>query len=339
MNAQAEVDLVDEMKPLLSDSVTVPRSARWRLISRSAVSICANPADTADCSRAPSPVSRKPCEDLVHRRMPRLSSSRPTMRLTATCVTCNSSAASVKLRHLAMPRYARFQQAVPQINLRFEVAQDIARLDPEVVVVATGGIPLLEDLKGHRHCRSVLDALTELPPATGDVLVYDGTGRHNAYVCAERYAAAGLEVTLVTLDAQLGMELGGRGDDLVWRRRMIEEGVTVRHDLKLMEVALESARRTATFVHELTGEKVIMKTDRLVIERGMQPVCEVYDELKPASVNDGELHLERFAAGAPQDWPSTGDARRFELYRIGDANTSRDLHASIFEALRLCRAI
>jgi len=101
MNAQAEVDLVDEMKPLLSDSVTVPRSARWRLISRSAVSICANPADTADCSRAPSPVSRKPCEDLVHRRMPRLSSSRPTMRLTATCVTCNSSAARVKLRHLA----------------------------------------------------------------------------------------------------------------------------------------------------------------------------------------------------------------------------------------------
>jgi len=218
-------------------------------------------------------------------------------------------------------------------------AQDIARLDPDVVVVATGGIPLLEDLEGHRHCRSVLDALTELPPATGDVLVYDGTGRHNAYVCAERYAVAGLEVTLVTLDAQLGMELGGRGDDLVWRRRMIEEGVTVRHDLKLMEVALESARRTATFVHELTGENVIMKTDRLVIERGMQPVCEVYDELKPASVNDGELHLERFAAGAPQDWPSTGDARRFELYRIGDANTSRDLHASIFEALRLCRAI
>jgi hypothetical protein len=71
----------------------------------------------------------------------------------------------------------------------------------------------------------------------------------------------------------------------------------------------------------------------------MQPVCDLYDELKPRSVNDGELDLERFVAGLAQPWPGASGERRFELYRIGDANASRDIHASIFEALRLCRVL
>ncbi len=218
-------------------------------------------------------------------------------------------------------------------------AKDIARLEPDVVIVATGGIPLLDDLEGHEHCRSVMDALTEQPPADGKVLVYDGTGRHNAYVCAERYAAAGLAVTLATLDGQLGLELGGRGDDIVWRRRMIELGVEVLHDVRLIRVALEARRHSSTFVHELTGRDLVLASDLVVIERGMWPVSEVYADLKSASVNDGDLDLERFARGQRQDWPPAGGDKRFELYRIGDANASRDIHAAIYEAFRLCRLL
>jgi 2,4-dienoyl-CoA reductase-like NADH-dependent reductase (Old Yellow Enzyme family) len=218
-------------------------------------------------------------------------------------------------------------------------AQDLAQLGPDVVIVATGGVPLLDDLDGHAHCRSVADALTESPPAAGDVLVYDGTGRHNAYVCAERHAAAGLKVTLVTLDGELGLELGGRGDELVWRKRMIELGIALRHDLNLARVTLDGGRRKAAFVHELTGEAIVLPADHVVIERGMQPVCEVYDELQPTSVNDGELDLDRFASGLPQVWPAAGDGRRFELYRIGDANASRDIHSAIYDAFRLCRLL
>jgi dimethylglycine catabolism A len=135
------------------------------------------------------------------------------------------------------------------------------------------------------------------------------------------------------------MELGGRGDDLVWRRKLIELGVHVRHDLRLTEVAAESGRRRATFVHELTGETIVLETDHVVVELGVLPVCDVYDGLKPASVNDGELDLDRFAKGIPQAWSAVGPDRRFELYRIGDAHASRDIHASIYEAFRLCRLI
>ena len=221
----------------------------------------------------------------------------------------------------------------------YATAEDVEALDPDVVIVATGGIPAFEDLEGRQHCRSVLDALTESPPATGDVVVYDGTGRHNAYLCAERYAMAGLPVTLVTLDAEAGLELGGRGDELVWRRRMLELGLAFRHDLQLTRVVADQGRRAAVFVHELTGQEVVIHADHLVVERGMQPVCDLYDELKPRSVNDGELDLERFVAGLAQPWPGASGEQRFELYRIGDANASRDIHASIFEALRLCRVL
>jgi hypothetical protein len=157
-------------------------------------------------------------------------------------------------------------------------------------------------------------------------------------VCAERHALAGRHVSLVTLDGQLGMELGGRGDDIMWRRKLSELDVHVRHDLRLTEVAAKSGRRCGTFVHELTGATVAIEADHVVVELGMLPVCEVYDGLKLASVNDGEMDLERFARGAPQSWPAGTDSR-FELYRIGDAHASRDIHASIYEAFRLCRLI
>lgn len=218
-------------------------------------------------------------------------------------------------------------------------ADDVAQFDPHVVIVATGGVPMLDDLEGHPHCRSVVDALTELPPANGEVLVYDGTGRHNAAICAERYAAAGLKVTLVTLDGQLGEELGGRGDELVWRRRVVEMGIALRHDLELKGVSKHAGRRAASFRHQLTGGDVVIEADHVVVERGMEPVCDVFDGMRGASVNDGELDLERFAGGLPQSWPAPAEGRRWELYRIGDANASRDIHAAIYEAFRLCRNI
>ncbi len=218
-------------------------------------------------------------------------------------------------------------------------AQDIAELRPDVVIVATGGVPMLEDLEGHGYCRSVVDSLVESVPAQGQVLVYDGTGRHNALLCAERHAAAGRCVTLVTLDSQLGQELGGRGDDLVWRRRLVELGVAMRHEMQLLRVEGHDGRRRAVFRHELTGREEVLLADHVVVERGMHPVCEVYDELKPVSTNDGELDLDRFAQGNAQSWLPADNTRHLELYRIGDANVSRNIHAGIYEAFRLCRVL
>jgi hypothetical protein len=85
---------------------------------------------------------------------------------------------------------------------------DVLELSPDVVIVASGGLPNFGDLEGEQNCLSTWDVLGgDVEPAKR-VLVYDGTGRHEALSCAEFLAARGAAVTLATIDDQVGAELG-----------------------------------------------------------------------------------------------------------------------------------
>jgi len=77
--------------------------------------------------------------------------------------------------------------------------------------------------------------------------------------------------------------------------------------------------------------------DQVVIEHGTLPLDELYFELKPLSKNLGALDHDAFIAGAPQQREDNPDGI-FQLFRIGDAVASRNIHAPIYDALRLCRA-
>jgi dimethylglycine catabolism A len=210
---------------------------------------------------------------------------------------------------------------------------------PDVVIVATGGMPDLEDLPGNEHCTSAFDALTMSVPTSRSALVYDGTGRHVAATCAERYAQAGIEVELVTLDRCFGEELDGRGDDIGWQRRFNALKVSSRHDLRLQRVErLPSNKRRAWFTHELTSEVVCLDADHVVVERGMMPVDDLFHELRSESVNDGKADLDCLLSGKGQPW-TTREPASYELYRIGDAESSRNIHAAIFDAFRLARTM
>ena len=94
----------------------------------------------------------------------------------------------------------------------------------------------------------------------------------------------------------------------------------------------------ATFKHELTGQTMELVATQVVIENGTVPVCEVYEALRGRSANDGIADIDRLLDGEPQmDARPVGGA--FELHRIGDAVTSRGVHAAIYDALRLCMAL
>jgi 2,4-dienoyl-CoA reductase-like NADH-dependent reductase (Old Yellow Enzyme family)/thioredoxin reductase len=215
---------------------------------------------------------------------------------------------------------------------------DVLALQPDVIIVATGGVPDMESVPGAEHATSVFDALTDRAPTAGRALVYDGTGRHNAFVCAERYAMAGVSVTLAMIDGNIGAELGGRGDEIVWRRRLSELGIETRNDMRLMDVKREGAKRRAVLRHELTGVVQELEVDAVVIENGTLPVCEIFDALVAQSSNDGEVDIDALLSGAPQPWQASA-GKSFALYRIGDASTSRDIHAAVYEAFRLCRCL
>lgn len=78
--------------------------------------------------------------------------------------------------------------------------------------------------------------------------------------------------------------------------------------------------------------------DAVVAEMGTDPVQELYDELLAASTNLGAVDLAELLARKPQSVVRNDDGS-FRLFRIGDAVASRNVHAAMLDAARLCGTI
>jgi len=68
------------------------------------------------------------------------------------------------------------------------------------------------------------------------------------------------------------------------------------------------------------------------------PMNELFDDLANLSENGGVTDISAFVSAFAQ--PVVADVRgqpnRFALFRIGDANATRGIHAAVFDAARLC---
>jgi hypothetical protein len=73
-----------------------------------------------------------------------------------------------------------------------------------------------------------------------------------------------------------------------------------------------------------------------VIEHGTLPADDLYFALKPLSRNLGEVDQRALTAGRPQAVETNPDGA-FRLFRIGDAVASRNIHAAVYDGLRLAK--
>ena len=229
------------------------------------------------------------------------------------------------------------------VDLRLNVlaeADDVRREAPDLVIVATGGTPNLDWLPGSEHVTSAWDVLSGAVPPGDDVLVVDGTGRHVALTAAEHCQRKGAHVRFVTIDESIAAEQA-YAERVIWRRWIAEKAVTVRFEERLCDVRTEGNRLVASLQNELTGATDEVVCGQVIFDYGTTPAAEVYFDLRDQSRNDGVTNLEALAAGRPQldGGPSTAVANGegFELHRIGDAISSRNLHAAVLDALRLCQ--
>lgn len=221
------------------------------------------------------------------------------------------------------------------VDLRLNVlaeADDILAEAPDVVIVATGGLPHLDWLEGAELCTNVWDALGGAANLGDKVVVYDGTGRHAAATAAEAACRAGKEVQFAMLDDAVTKELG-YAERVIWRKRFAEEGIKPHAEYSLQRVERAGNQLTAVLTHELTGETLSLEADTVIVEAGGVPANEVFEELRAQSVNDGVTDLDALVGGEQQ--PAL-DGEGLALYRIGDAVSSRDVAAALFDALRLC---
>jgi len=86
-------------------------------------------------------------------------------------------------------------------------------------------------------------------------------------------------------------------------------------------------------LHGLFVEQRLLKVRDWLRDHGTQPLADIYFDLKPQSVNLGAVDYEALIASQPQT--RNGGPAGFQLFRIGDAVESRNIHAAIYDALRL----
>ena len=204
---------------------------------------------------------------------------------------------------------------------------------PDTVIVATGGRPNPGHAPGSDRAVSTWDVLTGKADLSGSVLLYDETGQHQAASTAEVLAKKGCLVEMATHDRMVAEEVGTTNQP-IHLRELYKLGVIPSPNLELIEIYPEGNRLVAGLRNTMTNAEEERVVDHVVVEYGTLPVDGIYQELKPRAVNRGQTDLHAIATGRPQPW---AEAEGFALYRIGDAVAGRNVHAAIYDALRLCK--
>ena len=226
------------------------------------------------------------------------------------------------------------------VDLRLDTYADadlIAELTPDVVIVATGGLPQNPSIEsGGELMVNAWDVVGGDARLAGDVILYDDDGTHSAMTTAEILARNGARLEIVTPERTVGVDVGGL--NLVpYARAFNETDTRVTLNQRVRSVARGDDGRLRVAVGSdhspVRHERIV---DAVVGDHGVTANDELYHELVAGSANLGELDHTAFIAGTPQT-VRTNPNGTYQLFRIGDAVAGRNIHAAVYDALRLCK--
>jgi N-methyl-L-proline demethylase len=217
-------------------------------------------------------------------------------------------------------------------------SSDVTAEDPAVVVVATGGVPNMSFLDdGRAFATSTWDILTGAVKPAASVLLYDDNGAHPGMTAAEFIAGSGSDLEVVTPERMLAPDIGGTSYPAYFRALALAEA-TIGINLRLERLERRGNKVAGIFFDEYGRRRIEKEADQIVVEHGSTPVDELYFELKAGSLNLGEIDHEALLASRPQTIVRN-PAGRYRLFRIGDAVSSRNIHAAVYDAIRLMKDI
>ena len=217
----------------------------------------------------------------------------------------------------------------------FAEASDVTSENPDVAIIATGGLPTRDILaEGNDLVVTAWDILSgDVKPGT-NVLLYDDAGDHVAMQAAQMLADAGARVEVMTPDRTFASDVMGM--NLVpYVRAMQDRGVSFTVTWRLLSVERAGNQLSATAGSDYGTARRSGTFDQVVVNHGTQPLADIYFDLQPLSANLGAVDYAALIDGRPQPVTRTG----FQLYRIGDAVAARNTHAAIYDALRLVRTM
>jgi len=214
-------------------------------------------------------------------------------------------------------------------------AGDILSLSPDVVIIATGGVPQKDILdSGNDLTISAWDILSGDAKCGTKVLIFDDAGDHTALQAAQMLAENGAVVEIMTPDRSFSPDVMAM--NLVpYMRALQGRDVTFTVTHRLTAVARDGNHLRATIGSDYTPLAKTARYDQIVVNHGTLPLDDVYFALKPLSENLGAVDYDALIEGRTQTL--AGGPAGFQLFRIGDAVEARNTHAAIYDALRLVK--
>lgn len=215
---------------------------------------------------------------------------------------------------------------------------DVTKHNPDVVIVATGGLPDLQLFETRQELPNVVsswDIISGDVIAAESVLIYDESGDHPGLQAAEVAATAGSTVEVMTPDRTLAPDIMAM-NLTPYMRALQDKPVSFTLARRLLDVQRDGNRLKATMGTDYSDHTYEAHYDQVVINYGTQPLDELYFELKPLSINEGSVDHDALINGQLQSTVRNHDGS-FQLFRIGDAVSARNTHAAIYDALRLVK--
>ena len=229
------------------------------------------------------------------------------------------------------------------VDIRYNTyaeAADVTALEPNVVIVATGGMAhtmLYETDTDLPLAVTSWDILSGDVAPGSDILIYDEAGDHAGLQAAEAALGTGAKIEIMTPDRSFAPEVMAMN---LSRYMKALQHDNVRFTIAQRLVGLDRAgnRLRATLGTDYSDRVTHAEYDQVVVNYGTMPLDDLYFDLKPLSRNEGAVDHAALIDGRPQSLATNPEAA-FQLFRIGDAVSSRNTHAAIYDALRLVKDI
>jgi hypothetical protein len=170
---------------------------------------------------------------------------------------------------------------------------------------------------------------------TGDVLFFDDNGTHSALSAAELIARSGARLEIVTPERMLGIDIGGM-NHVPYAQAFNETDTRITLNQRVLAVRPEQGRLCVEVGSDHSKHVAVRQVDWVVADHGTAASADLYFELKPRSRNLGAVDYGALLGGRPQSRTANPDGA-FQLFRIGDAVAGRNIHAAVYDALRLLK--
>jgi 2,4-dienoyl-CoA reductase-like NADH-dependent reductase (Old Yellow Enzyme family) len=214
-------------------------------------------------------------------------------------------------------------------------AEMIEGFSPDIVVIATGGFPDVGDIEGTEYVYSTWDVLSGRAELGERVLMFDDQGADSGISCADYLAQTERKLEVVTPERYLGIEAGAYTFP-VYLSHLYQSGVSISPDRRLRSVKSVGNSLLAVLRNEYTLEEETREIDQVVSDHGTLPNDELYIEMKSRSLNLGAVDYKALEEGRPQGIVSNTNGK-YMLFRVGDAVACRNIHAALYDSLRLCK--